>query len=98
MIISFEYAARCSTALLLPVPYPISTVHSPTRGLSLLPRKRFLFRNSFASVMSFLAVNQMMVEAQRVLWVHGVLRHRNFSVQILVDMCAVTVDHHNHSA
>ena len=60
--------------------------------------KRILFGYALAAVVSFLSMNQMMMEMERIVWLHLVFVCRTTSTEILVNMGGVVVDDDNHTA
>jgi hypothetical protein len=60
--------------------------------------KRILFGHTLATVVSFLSMNQMMMEMIRIVRSHLVFVRRMASTEILVDVGRVVVDDDNHSA
>src|SRR5271163_2457775 len=60
--------------------------------------KRILFGYALATVVSFLSMNQMMMEIEMVIRPHLVFVCRTTSTGILVDMRGVVVDDDNHTA
>jgi hypothetical protein len=60
--------------------------------------KCFVFRYPLALVVCFLLVNQVMMEAKRIVWMHGVFGLRHFLVNILVHVRNMMINHHNHPA
>ena len=60
--------------------------------------KRILFGYALATVVSFLSMNQMMMEIERIVRSHLVFVCRTTSTEILVNMGGVVVDDDNHTA
>src|SRR5579863_4992315 len=60
--------------------------------------KRVLFGYALAAVMSFLPMNQMMMEIVRIVRLHLAFVRRPTSTEILVNMGGVVVDDDNHPA
>jgi hypothetical protein len=60
--------------------------------------KRILFGYALATVVRFLAMNQMMMEMERIVRSHVAFVCRATSTEILVNMGGVVVDDHNHTA
>src|ERR1700691_3893739 len=60
--------------------------------------KRILFGYALAAVVSFLSMNQMMMEMERIVRLHLVFVCRTTSTEILVNMGGVVVDDDNHAA
>ena len=60
--------------------------------------KRILFGYALAAVVSFLSMNQMMMEMERIVRLHLVFVCRTTSTEILVNMGGVVVDDDNHTA
>src|SRR3984885_825536 len=60
--------------------------------------KRILFRYALATVVSFLSVDQMMMEIERIVRLHLVFVCRTTSTEILVNMGGMVVDDDNHAA
>ena len=60
--------------------------------------KRVLFGYALATVVSFLSMNQMMMEMERIVWFRLVFVCRTTSTEILVNMGGVVVDDDNHTA
>ncbi len=59
--------------------------------------KRILFGNALATVVSFLSMDQMMMEMERIVRLHLVFVCRATSAEILVNMGGVVVDDDNHA-
>ena len=60
--------------------------------------KRILFGYPLALVVSFLSMNQMMMEIVRIVRLHFMIVCRTTSTEILVNMGGVVVDDDNHPA
>jgi len=60
--------------------------------------KRILFGYALAAVVRFLAMNQMMMEIERIIRSHRAFVCRTTSAEISVNMGGVVVDDHNHTA
>jgi len=60
--------------------------------------KRILFGYPLATVVSFLSMNQMMMEMIRIVRLHLVFVCRTASTDIVVNVGGVVVDDHNHTA
>src|SRR5277367_4939650 len=60
--------------------------------------KRILFGYALATVVSFLSMNQVMMEIERVVRLHLVFVCRTTSTEILVNVGGVVVDDHDHAA
>ena len=60
--------------------------------------KRILFGYALATVVRFLAMNQMMMEMERIVRSHVAFVCRATSTEIPVNMGGVVVDDHNHTA
>jgi len=57
-----------------------------------------VFRYALALVVCFLLVNQVMMEAERVLGMYCVFGFRDFLAEVLVHMRNMMINHHNHPA
>ena len=56
-----------------------------------------VFRDPLTLVVCFLFVNQVMMEAERVVGSHSVLQFRDFLARVLVHMRNMMINHHHHS-
>ena len=60
--------------------------------------KRIFFRHALAAVVSFLSMNQVMMEMERIVRADAVFVRRTTSAEILINMGRVVVDDDNHAA